>query len=95
MTKAFREMDLEQVQKLLEGHENVIAPAIEKEQTFMKSVPCPSCRAYETEARVNPKRPFTQFSILANKLLVCLACGTEFDPFLGIIYRPPTIASSG
>lgn len=90
MTKPFREMDSELIQKLLEGQENVITPAVAKEQTFLKSVACPSCGGFETEARVNSKRPFVQGLLLANKNLVCLNCGTEFEPHTRVIHKGPT-----
>lgn len=93
MTKAFKEMDPEVVRKLLEGHENVIAPEVAKEQVFFKSVACPSCGDFHTEPRVNPKRPFVSGQILSNKLLCCLSCGAEFDPHTRIISKVPTVSS--
>jgi hypothetical protein len=86
-------MDPELLQKHLEGQENVIAPAVEKEQSFLKAVACPGCSGYSTEARVNAKRPFIPGLVLANKILHCLECGVEFDPHSRIISK--TTASSG
>lgn len=94
MTKPFHEMDPDVIRKLLEGHENVIAPAVEKEQALMSSSPCPVCKGTETEARVNAKRPFIKGKILPNKLLHCLHCGAEFDPGTGLILKG-SIVSSG
>lgn len=88
--KPFKEMDPDVVRKLVEGQENVVKPAVEKEQQFFKTSSCPNCSAYEVESRVNTKRPFIQGSILANKILVCLCCGTEFEPYTKVISRPPT-----
>lgn len=84
-SKAFKEMDPEVIQKLLEGHENVIAPEIFKEQNFLNSRPCPVCHQFNADARVNPKNPFVRGQILSNKILHCANCQTEFDPHTGII----------
>jgi len=93
MTKSFHELDPDAVRKLLEGHENVIKPAVERELSFFRSIPCPACQGTETEARINPKRPFVKGSILPNKLLHCLHCGAEFEPDTKLISKPPTISS--
>lgn len=92
-TKAFKEMDPEVVQKLLEGHENVIEPEISKEKAFLDSVPCPMCHEFHCEPRVNSKRPFVKGQSLSNKLLLCLNCSTEFDPHSRIILKTPTASS--
>ncbi len=91
MAKSFKEMDPELIQKLLEGQDNIIAPAIESERTFLKNVSCPGCGGFETEPRVNSKRPFTQGMILSNKILVCLQCDTEFEPYTRVISKSPKL----
>lgn len=80
MTKPFREMDPEAARKLLDGHTDVITPAVKQEQEHIGKASCPKCLSGGVQARVDSKRPFTQGSILPNKLLHCLQCGTEFTP---------------
>lgn len=93
MHKAYKEMDPELIRKLLEGQENVIAPAVEKEQAFLQSVPCPSCGKYETQAKMNIKHPFSRGNLLTNKVLECLACKAEFEPHTRVISKAPTVSS--
>lgn len=87
MSKSFKEMDPEHIRELIDGHENVISPAMEREQSFLKSISCPRCGEFETEARINSKRPFSHGMILPNKILVCLRCQTEFEPHTKLILR--------
>lgn len=86
MSKPFQEMDPDVIRQLIEGQENVIAPAVAREQGFLQGVACPSCGG-PTDVRLDVKRPFVQGSILPNKILVCSLCGTELDPRSGIILR--------
>lgn len=78
MSKPFQEMDPDATRKLLEGHEDVITPAVKKEQEQLAGTSCPKCFSGGVQARVDAKRPFRHGSVLPNKLMHCLACGTEF-----------------
>ena len=90
MTKSFNELDPEVVRKLLEGHENVIAPAVAKEQELLSSSTCPACNSGSVRTGINPKLPFVKGQILPNKLGTCLECGAEFDPRSRVILKRPT-----
>lgn len=91
----FREMDPDDVWKLLEAkdekgnplHPDVLKGQAEKEAAFFRNSSCPRCREYNHETFVNPQRPFAPGSILPNKLLRCLSCNTEFDPYTGLVTR--------
>lgn len=93
MPSSFKEMDQELVRKLLEGQENVISPAVLKEQTMLSGAVCPACSGDSTQAMVNAKRPFTKGKVLSNKILKCLTCQSEFDPQTGIISFTPKTES--
>lgn len=86
----FKEMDPDLIHKLMEGHENVIRPAIEKEQAYLGTIACPACGASSLEAQMNPKRPFTKGSILVNKVMICLTCKAEFEPDTRLISKAPS-----
>lgn len=85
----FKEMDPDLIRELLKGHENVIAPAVEKEQALLRNLSCPNCDG-NTEAQTNPKRPFVKGKILVNKIMVCLMCKAEFDPETRVISKTPS-----
>lgn len=89
MLKPLHEMDPELVRKLLEGHADVISPAVAQEQADLVGFDCPFCHS-PTTARVNPKRPFSNGKILPNKVLICLKCGAEIDPNSRLIMKMPT-----
>lgn len=66
-------------------HQDVLTPASLKEQTYFRASACPSCRGISTESFVDPHRPFTPGNPLPNKLLRCLQCKTEFNPYTGLV----------
>lgn len=80
MTKSFSELDPEDARKLLDGHVDVITPAVRQEQERLNQASCPKCQSGGVQARVDAKRPFREGSFLPNKILHCLGCGTEFTP---------------
>lgn len=89
----FRELDPEAVRRLLDArdengkklYEDVLTPLVAKEQAFFRTSACPRCQASALEAVVNAARPFTPGSPLPNKVLRCLMCKTEFDPYTGLV----------
>ena len=83
----FKESDPERMLKLLEGHENVLAPLVAKEEAFFRSSTCPSCNGRNLEAFLHPSNPFAPGSPLPSKLLRCLQCKTEFDPYTRLVTR--------
>ncbi len=84
---AYKEMDPEVVRKLLEGHTDVLTPEAQKEQSIFRNSPCPLCKSYASNSQINPQRPWTPGSVLPNKILVCLQCNAEWDPFTGLILK--------
>lgn len=85
----FKEMDPDLIRELIQGHENVIAPAVEKEQAFLQTISCIVCGS-SADAQMNAKRPFVKGSILVKKTMVCVTCKAEFDPETGVISKPPS-----
>ena len=89
-----KEMDPELVWKLLEGHENLLMPEVEKEQAFFRHVTCPNCNSVQHEVLLDSKNPFTVGSPLPNKILKCLTCNTEFEPYTRFIRSVATPEST-
>lgn len=91
----FKPMDPNEVWRLLEAtdaagkkiHEDLITPALKKEEAFFRTVSCPSCGGYSHTPFLNPRRPFAPGSVLPNRLLRCLECETEFDPNTRLVLR--------
>lgn len=83
----FKELDQDEIRKLLEGQENVLTPELTREETFFRHVTCPMCRSSSHESFISSTRPFYAGSILPTKVLRCLSCSTEFDPYSGFITK--------
>lgn len=73
-------------------HQDVLTPAVLRESAFFKSCVCPSCGA-AARAILDVKRPFVPGNPLPNKLLQCVQCQTEFNPYTGLITKAPTVGS--
>ncbi len=73
-------------------NQDVLTPEILKEDAFFRARSCPSCFGSATRSFVDPKRPFVPGNPLSNKLLQCLQCEAEFNPYTGLITRMPTAA---
>lgn len=94
----FQELDPNDVWKMLEAkdengnpiHQDVLTPLQEKEAVFFRHSTCPRCQKYGSEPFVNPRAPFSPGNPLPNKLLRCLSCGTEFDPYTRLITKVTT-----
>jgi len=57
MAKQFVELDPEQVLSAIEGHEDCLTPAFEKDKERLSSVVCPQC-GESAVMKVDPNRPF-------------------------------------
>jgi hypothetical protein len=90
---AFKEMDPELIRKALEGQQDLLAPEVAKEGAFFRNSTCPSCGGAGLSPTINAKKPFTPGVPLPNKILTCLGCGTEFDPYTRLILRAPISSS--
>ena len=84
---AFKMLDPEVIRKAIEGQEDVISPLVKKEEAFFRNIPCRVCKSEATETILNTANPFTAGVPLPNKLIRCLQCRTEFDPYTGLIHR--------
>lgn len=84
---AFKEMDPEVIRQLLQGHEDVLTSEVKKEETFFAHSTCPVCGGSKFSTHVNSTRPFTEGALLPNKLLYCMSCNTEFDPYTRFVTR--------
>jgi hypothetical protein len=84
----FREMDPADVRKALEGHTDVIQPALRAHQEYFKSLSCYRCDG-EVLAVVNTRELFRPNAILPNFLAKCRACGCEFEPYTKIEVAGP------
>lgn len=73
-------------------HQDILTAEATKEETFFRHARCPKCREADTEAFVDPKRPFLSGSILPNRHLRCIRCGTEFDPYSGLILKATALS---
>lgn len=85
----FQEMEPEAVRKALEGHVNVLKPALEEHERYFKYLSCHRCGG-EVYAFVNPHQLFKPGSVLPNYLAKCRTCGCEFEPFTKIEVRGPS-----
>lgn len=83
----FKQMDPDEILKLLEGHEDLLTPLVAKEDTFFRHSACPTCGSVSHDSFVNPARPFSSGSPLPNKLLRCRECSSEFDPYTNLITK--------
>lgn len=68
-------------------HQDVLTPIAKKEEVFFRHSACPKCGSTSVRPLTNPLRPFVPGNPLPNKLLQCLQCETEFDPYSGLITR--------
>lgn len=84
----FQTMDPELVLKALEGHENVIKPAVESRDRFFRNLSCPTCKS-DVMPVVDPERPlYLTGDLLPNYLAQCKCCGLRFEPYTGIQLSP-------
>lgn len=87
---SFKEMDPEKIRELLKGHADILGPLAQKEEQVFRNLTCPNCRSGDLESSVNASRPFSKGSPLPNKILKCLRCSSELDPYSGILLKVPT-----
>jgi len=79
-------LDAEIIQKLLEGHKDVITSASEKRDKFYAAQACPRCGG-NCKKLGNYHTMYTGDEPLPKFYLMCLACGEEFDPHTGITIK--------
>lgn len=100
---SFKELDPQAIRSLLDVtdekgnklHPDVITPLVEKEKELFSKSPCPKCGADAAVPMLDLRRPFTTNSPLANKILRCPACDTEYDPKTGLVLSATLIYGRG
>lgn len=85
---SFKTMKTEDVLKALEGHQNVLKPAVEAHQAYFRRIQCVACGG-ECMPILNSKKLFREGDILPNYLAKCKTCGVEFEPYTGIQVSAP------
>ena len=93
-------MDPEIIRQLLQREEDVLSPAIKAEESLCRNTRCPICRQSGCEKRVRPPKivldeagspvvvssPFG-LSLLPEGYAHCIHCGTDFNPYTGMIFK--------
>lgn len=85
----FKTMDPQKVRELLEGHENIIAPEVEKHQKYFESLKCDYCGGKCMAIVLDGANPFKEGAILPDYQAECVDCGAHFTPYTGIEVRGP------
>ena len=80
----FKEMDKEEVLKVLEGQKDILSEEKQKHEEYFAHLRCISCRGDEIEPFVDPESLYAPGSFLPNYLARCSACGCEFTPYTKI-----------
>jgi hypothetical protein len=76
--------DQEEMRRLLEGHESLLIPAVQKAEERYASMTCPECGSPCRQV-VDADRPFTPGKVLPNILMHCTYCRAVFEPDTGLI----------
>lgn len=84
----FKPMKPEDVRRAVEGHKDIITPAIVEVRNFIRRLSCISCGGEVIEV-VNSRVPFTEGNILPNFLAECISCKTQFEPYTRIQVSMP------
>ena len=84
----FKEMDPNEIRKLLEGHESVLAPEIRRHEKYFESLQCMYCGG-NCRPFVSPEKLFESGSVIPKYLAECNDCGHQFEPYTKIELRGP------
>lgn len=84
----FQEMKPEDARKAMEGHPDVLAPALEQHKEYFKRLSCHRCGG-DVLATVNTAQLFKNNVNLPNYLAKCKTCGCEFEPYTQIEVKGP------
>lgn len=90
---SFKELKPDEIRAILDArnekgeklYEDVLSPLAQHEASVFQNSPCPKCGAAASPS-LNLHRPFVPNSLLPNKILRCVVCGTEFDPKTQLIH---------
>ncbi len=75
----FKTMKTEDILEALEGHENILDPAVKENERFFNTLSCVDCGG-DVYPIVNPKKLFNEGALLPNFWAKCKLCGVEFEP---------------
>ena len=87
----FKTMKLEDRQRLVEGHEDLLSEEKRREDRYFSDLSCIRC-GEKVFAVLNAKRPFKEGRLLPNTLAKCGSCETEFEPYTKIEVTPPRVS---
>jgi hypothetical protein len=95
----FKTMDQAVIRKLLEEQEDILTPAIKSDRAFFNNTRCPMCgegecqkKSYEPKIEIGDNgEPIVRQSSfgsgpLADGYAHCIDCGTDFNPYTGMIF---------
>lgn len=82
----FKEMDPEVVWRLIEGHEDVLAPALKSREDFYSQFNCPRCKC-KLIKEFDPRTCFSGDGELPKALLRCPSCSYMIDPHTNLVVK--------
>ena len=91
---AFKEMDPDVVQALLEGHQDTLTAEAEEEARYLSRLTCAQCGAGEMRKKVRADKPFMAGQPLIQWDAECPRCGCLFDPHTLLIKKAGAFISS-
>lgn len=80
----FTMMDPTERTQLLEGQVDILTDKVAEESEYLSTLPCPKCGTTHCLPTVDARKPFVDGQILPRRLMHCLNCGLEFEPYTGI-----------
>jgi RNase P subunit RPR2 len=80
----FKELDPEVARRAVEGHEDILTPARERNSELYESFTCPRCKCSLTE-EYDARTAFTHGSIVPKAVLVCGNCTYRIDPHTNVV----------
>lgn len=91
--KSLRFISSKVIKNLIEGQVDIITKKAEQDEAFYMRQTCPRCKG--TCRKIgNPHSLFVEGELLPQFHSQCLACGCEFDPKTGLIYKLGNVAQA-
>ena len=78
-------LDTAVVEKLLEGHPDVLTPKIEADDRWLAGLHCPKCNRASIVREIDKQRPFVASDPLVRWNGRCLDCKCLFSPATSVI----------
>ena len=83
-----RMLDPAVVWAALEGHEDIITPAVAEREAYVKNMRCPFCQGDKVSAEIDTQRPFSENSLLPRFNCRCGDCLCLFTPHTFLVVEP-------